>query len=133
METVGGQKERAGFRSIARTEGGRDPLAVQADSSVAASGDACSAARLRCVGGQKFGGGAVAVNAVARVETSDAAVIDEIRLIRGRFEFSVLDMISFSSNLALFNLLSVVDLLKGCVMQVNCFSRNQEQPKPQFE
>ena len=75
----------------------------------------------------------VAVNAVARVETSDAAVIDEIRLIRGRFEFSVLDMISFSSNLALFNLLSVVDLLKGCVMQVNCFSRNQEQPKPQFE
>ncbi|CAI8612405.1 unnamed protein product [Vicia faba] len=57
METVGGQKERAGFRSVARTEGGRDPLAVQADSSVAASGDACSAARLRCVGGQKFGGG----------------------------------------------------------------------------
>ena len=57
-----------------------------------------------------------AVNAVARVETSDAAVIDEIRLIRGRFEFSVLDMISFSSNLALFNLLSIVDLLKGCVV-----------------
>ena len=34
-----------------------DPLAVQADSSVAASGDAFSAARLRCVGGQKFGSG----------------------------------------------------------------------------
>ena len=34
-----------------------DPFAVQADGSVAVSGDAWSAARLRCVGGRKFGGG----------------------------------------------------------------------------